>query len=244
MPSGPKAPDDLRAYRSMLSTFKKWKLVAPRVPTHLIPRLVEEEGVHFSTRGVDIDPIAGYGLELAQDESGNEPEYLSDTGSDFFVASGRDNGYSTMWGFAARAGGLFVSIQSVVGDWNSDSSHMEQVDRCHSAFNAHLAPLMDRGFRPLAVAVVVSSYRNDAHVLSTERGSWMSGEYGRVVRAPLAGWGCVANLIPGYQEAAGTRRRDLESDLEMGRFDSSPDLEAAIQFLLEVTPTSSSREEA
>jgi len=216
----------------MLSTFEEWHLVAPRVPVHVIPRLVGD-GVLLATRGVDIDPIAGYGLELARDESGNEPDYLSGTGPDYFVAGGHSNGYTSMWGFAARAGGLFVSIQSVVGDWNSESSDTEQVDRCHSAFNTHLAPLLDRGRRHLSVAVMVSAYRYPPHVLSTERPLWMSGANGTEPSAP-AGWGYVANLVPG-DEAAGTDRQDLEADLLTGRFDNSPDLKAAIRFLLEVT---------
>jgi hypothetical protein len=171
------------AYGQYLAVFDSWNMVAPIVPAHVRPYLQVNYGdpLFLSTLGSPVPAEAGYMLAPLRDGSPVLEGYVSNKGPDYFVSYGRDNGYSAMWGFAARAGGVFVSVQTVIGQADltgvvapdndgATSGRRRRFDLLFEAYNEHLAPVLDRGTRPVA-AGVVCGFRGFYVIAREERSS-------------------------------------------------------------------------
>ena len=103
----------------LLRWLRGWGVPPLLVPAHLRSSL-ESDGHEAITRtsGCGIDPDCAYS---------HLPDFLRRAMTithDFFVSSGHDNGYSTMWGFGVHAGDLVVFVQTTsasIGDgWQPD----------------------------------------------------------------------------------------------------------------------------
>lgn len=192
--------DTSQVMQGMIDECRQLGIEAPLVPSHVVPRLrYTGWPACFETEGTGIGAIAGYSLvEVPHgDEAlkGQLGRYFLDHLPDFFASGGRSNGYSDMWGFACRGGGLFVSVQLNLGgirgqeDWQANPTAASTV----KSFNDLLSPEMDRGQRDVKVAVIFSQYRRDALILlkDTSRTPVMMKK--RRWRLP-PGWGCVIDL--------------------------------------------------
>ena len=218
----------IRSYRRMLGVFERWGIVGPIASTHVVPKL-RGTGISLATYGVDVESFAGYYLEI-----GGGPrrqmliDFLTTADPDYFVCDGHGNGYSDMWGFVVRAGGMFAAVQCFVGDSFRDPT--PEASRVFRAYNAHLAVLAERGRRKLAFAVRLSTFRNDAMVFVRES-CWPGVQAEPLSEGPWADerrtdWLLLADARTpaGYQRA--------EDLVACGDLDRSPDLKAAVQFLL------------
>lgn len=211
----------LAAYQHIVATFASWSMTAPRVPAHVIPQL--SGGFPFTTTaGVDLDAISAYLWDTSA--------FLDESSPDFFIAGGHDNGYSSIWGFIVRAGGMICAIQDTIGSvsWGEDEAP-RQYDRAFIAYNTRLAHLADQGTRPLNTLVLYSGLGRSASVLSTDR-RFQSTSVSSVYLQDLLGesrWNQVVDVVttPGLEEAL--------SRMSSGEFDGCPELRAAVAFVTE-----------
>jgi len=226
MPPDTPTSDDAKWYERLESLFESWGMVAPIVPAHVRPYLRSDDGdpLFLSTVGSPLSSWSGYMLGFDEGMSSVPAEYLVDDGPDYFVCAGRDNGYSASWGFAARAGGVFVSMQDTIGaaDHNALDPKAETGNEpsrrfglVFEAYNEYLAPLLNRGTRPLTVGVVCSTFRNELYVVHRDR----RGGHRPLVRGDLApDWTAVVDVADEVgpwvvPQQAGPRQRELRAAL-------------------------------
>lgn len=99
--------------------LRGWGVPPLLVPTHLRSSL-ESDGHEAITRtsGCEIDP------ECAYSHLPSSLRRAMATTDDYFVSSGHDSGYSTMWGFGVHAGDIVAFVQTTsasIGDgWQPD----------------------------------------------------------------------------------------------------------------------------
>jgi hypothetical protein len=222
------------AQDAIIRQFQQRGMAYPSIPETLKPRVRLSKQGGITTTGVDIESIAGYGLELAGNRRNIPFDYLDERFPDYFVAHGRSNGYSSMWGLAARGGGLFASVQTDV--WKLDMSNLETDDPDHAiagrvsqimeAYNKFLLPILSEMRRDIGVGVVFSSYRRDAFVVA-KRFIGTSEPNPRIQLPPW--WGCVLDL----HRAFDNKKFDIGHAIESARTQArdSREINAAIDFI-------------
>jgi hypothetical protein len=223
---------DVERGESALALLRSWcssaRIETPTIPDHLVGALRSPDGPFVTTDGTRWDAFGGYGLEFGFGVGARvRPElgaYRSAAMPDYFIAGGKDNGYSTMWGFAVRSGGLFASVQLKIGDAMVDGppSHTQRVMQ---AYNRLLAPMLGEADRPLNTCVLFSAYRNCAGVLTTYEPAWLDAQPSSrpLLEAP-PGWGYATELT-GDDDFTATQVTDG---------DAPEELRAGVDFLNEV----------
>jgi len=159
--------DELTPHSQLRQEFWDHGLVYPELPMALHSELMAPKGFErVTTKQVDLDPMAGYGLEFGGNGFGRDLHPYLEEAEPFFVSAARSNGYSSQWGFAVRSGPLFVSVQKglVLGRRQGDRG--SQLNRATCAFNDLLAGYLVSDSTDPSVAVLLSSYRGYAFVLS------------------------------------------------------------------------------
>jgi len=190
-------------HRQLRKEFWDEGLVYPELPETLRNSLETSRGFKLvATRDVRIDPLAGYGLEFGREghHRGRDlPLYLHDD-VPFFVSAARSNGYSAQWGFATRSGPLFVSVQTNIPLGRGDFTTKMSLNRATCAFNDLLASHMIADAAQPSLAVLTSSYRDYAFILSNDPGHCvaMGGEIKSLPGFDVPDdWGLVLAYVSG-----------------------------------------------
>lgn len=219
----------------MVREFWGSGIVAPRTPAHVIPKL-RGEGYFLETEGVDLDPIEAYFLDPL-------PRYLATERPDYFVAGGRDNGYSSFWGFLVQAGGMFCAIQDTVGQAVLDPKQftrgLGKYGTPFMHYNAELAQVADHGSQPLDLAVIFSTFRGQAMILCNRDRWWISRDLPHIGLGDNTwvdhNWGVVVD-ISRSEDSSAQSVHDLVSELDLGYYDDWLKLRAAVRFLVACLP--------
>lgn len=221
-----------RSFSALERRLWHFGYVSPVFPVSAQDNLEVEDGsTSVVTRGLDLDPFAGYGLQFADGRGfGRSKVHLErflQCQDAYFVSAGRSNGNSEQWGFAAGSGQLFVSLQTTLGTLGGSIAHRLRFNRIVCAYNDLLASYLVDQTQVPSVAVLHSDYRGYSMILSTDADrcvamgadiKWFSS-----FRIPDE-WGLVM-AFNRFGSMLGANHRDL------GRIGDNRCIKAAISFL-------------
>jgi hypothetical protein len=151
---------------------------------------------HFGDGENQWRPLAGYGLEFGMEDASLEKYWDTPGRWDAFEFFERSNGYTTFQGMIASSAVMFVNQQTAENE----------LHEFMPLFNEFIYPVLGETPTLPGVMVVVSTYRNDAYILSEDQDAW--DEYAPISRVlgPLpAGMGIVG-VWRGYDKSRYTPR--------------------------------------
>lgn len=184
-------------YRRFRRMFEDDGLIAPTLSKEVINEL-RSDSLGYGTPFFPAtwDWLGLYSLDMGrEDGSSSLEDYWLElpTIRWAFGYTDRSNGYGLAMCFMARRhGSILVSQQTWMSLIDSGPNAADEWNRCTTAFNKHIAPLLEYNSSGASAMVVYSGYRNHAYIVSSDERSWDDYAPMRAVLGPLpGGWGIV-----------------------------------------------------
>lgn len=178
--------------------FTSAELVPPKLTDAMWDDL-DVDLLHTSHFGDGTDkwlPGASYGLEFGMADATLEKYWETPRRWNAFEYFERSNGYTTSCGLIASSEVMFINQQCAA----------DQLNHCMNAYNEFIFPIFEVTPTIPGVIVVMSTYRDDAYILSAESGTW--DEYAPMTRVlgPIPPYMGIVGVWRGYDENRYTPR--------------------------------------